>query len=363
MPSPMQKVAWEACLLRPRRDRALEAWLKREAGEAPGWSRYFWASPWFAKAMIRVGFHNGLLLRLDFELANLVALVVSQENSCRYCYAAARGMMRMLGLNEAGMQDLERRLGQVEFDTKTAAAVRFGRIVNRGHPLDGEAARDALRQAGFDDDEIRELAYVTVIMGFMNRLSTAVALPPQPWEGVPDNPFVRLFSPLVSAVLRRMMKHGRPETLPVPPPAVGGALIAFYRGSPIARVLAESLSEMWAADGLSRRSKVLMIATVAQGVDCPVCRQEVEALARAEGIAQQTLDDIVAHLDHPSLDEDDRRLLTLTRATLWYEPAILQKAARTLLDGIGEQKFIEALGVTTLANAYIRLTAALLPMT
>lgn len=361
MPNPLKQLPWEACPLTPSRDREIEAYLKREAGSAPRWSRYFWASPWFAKAMIRVGFANGLLVRLDFDLAHLTALVVSQENSCRYCYAVARAMLRMLGLNEARMQDLERRLSNVELDPRTAAAMRFARIVNRGHPLDGGAERATLQRAGFDDDEIRELAYVTVIMGFMNRLSTAAALSPQPWESVPDNPVFRLFRPIVSRVLRRLLKHGTPEAYAIPQSVLASTLLAVYQGSPIARVLSESLADLWAAEGLKRRTKILMIATIAQGLDCVVCRREAELLAMEEGIEASTLTAIVSHFDDPSLDDRDRELLMFARATLWYEPQKLQQLSRTLIVKIGERQFLEALGVATFANAYTRLTAAMAP--
>lgn len=361
MPNPLKQLPWEACPLTPSRDREVEAYLKREAGSVPGWSRYFWASPWFAKAMIRVGIENGLLMRLDFDLVNLTALVVSQENSCRYCYAVARAMVRMLGLNEARMQDLERRLGNVELDPRTAAALHFARIVNRGHPLDGGAERAALQRTGFDDDEIRELAYVTVITGFMNRLSTAAALPPQRWESAPDNPAIRLLRPLIALLLRRLMKHGTPDAYVVPPSVLAPTLIAVYQGSPIARILSESLADLWAAEGLNRRSKLLIIATIAQGVDCAICRREVELLAIEEGIETATLNAIISHLDDPSLNDQDRALLIFARATLWYEPQKLQQLSRTLIAKIGERQFLEALGVATFANAYTRLTATMIP--
>lgn len=361
MPSPLSQMPWDSSPLTPSSDRKVAAYLKREAGSVPGWTRHFWGSPWFSKAMIRVGFHDGLLMDLDFDLANLIGLVVSQENSCRYCYAASRGMLRLLGLNEARMQDLERRLGNLDLDPQTAAAVRFARVVNRGHAIDGGAERAALRAAGFDDDAIRELAYVTVIMGFMNRLSTAGGLAPQSWESAPDNPLLRLFQPLVTVVMRRMLKRGTVDAEAPPQSVLAPALIGAYQGSPIARVLSESLADMWAAEGLTRRSKVLMIAVIAYGLDCAICRREVAALATAEGMDATTLDTIVSHLDDPTLDDREREVMAFARATLWYEPQQLQKHSRALIGTIGERHFLEALGVATFANAYIRLAAALSP--
>lgn len=198
MPSPLRQLPWDDCLLIPLRDRGLEAKFKREVGAVPDWTRHFWSSPWFTKAMIRLGFDNGLLMDLDFDLALMAALVASQENSCRYCYAAIRAMLRLLGLNEARVQDLERRLTNMEIEPKVAAAVQFARALNRGNPFDGSAERGVLQRAGFSPEEIRELAFVVVSMGLMNRLSTAAALSPTTWERAPDHWAFALFQPLIA---------------------------------------------------------------------------------------------------------------------------------------------------------------------
>jgi AhpD family alkylhydroperoxidase len=358
MPSPLAQVTWDPCLLTASRDRRVEAWLKREAGSAPGWSRYYWSLPWLAKAAIRLNVDPPMVRRLEPNLAHLVALVVSQENSCRYCYAVARAMMRMLGTSEARMQDLEQRLAAADIDEKTAAAVRFARVVNRGNPLAGEDERAALRAAGFADEEIRELAYVIAVMGFINRMSTAPALPPQTWEALPDNPAVRLLRPLVARVLMR--GHGA-----APPPAgnacgsvLAPALIDAYAGSPIGRVLAGSLNDLWAAEGLERRAKVLMLATVAQGIECDTCQREAAALAFAEGIDPTAFHAIITHLDSRHLDERERALIEFARESLWYEPVKLQRLSRELHAALGEHRFLEALAVVAFANAIGRMTAA-----
>jgi len=100
MASPLLDVSWDQCLLEPAPDLQAEAALRRETGSAPGWIRYFLSCPWLPRAAIRLGIDNKLLVDLDFPTVDLIGLVVSQENSCRYCYAVTRMALRALGMSE-----------------------------------------------------------------------------------------------------------------------------------------------------------------------------------------------------------------------------------------------------------------------
>jgi AhpD family alkylhydroperoxidase len=135
MASPLLDVSWDQCLLEPAPDRQAEAALRRETGTAPSWIRYFLSCPWLPRAAIRLRIDNGLLVDVDFPTVDLIALVVSQENSCRYCYAVTRMALRVLGMSEERMQQLEQRLASGELEPKTAAVVNFGRRMTRATPL------------------------------------------------------------------------------------------------------------------------------------------------------------------------------------------------------------------------------------
>jgi len=359
MSNPLLQVPWETCLLEPVQDRALARQLKREAGAAPAWSRYFWISPWFAKAAIRLEWANGVLVELDFDIAILIALVVSRENSCRYCYATVRAMMRMLGLDEVRVLAIEAELAGGQLDARRDAVVHFARAVNRGHRIDGRALRERLLLAGFAPDEVREIAYVVVAMGFMNRMTTIAALSPASWERAPDRWIVRLLKPVLPTVLKRMMKRGQPATLPVADSPLSARLLACYDRSPIQAVLADSVRDLWASDGLPQRTKLLMLATIAQGIGCDVCAQEMARLAAAAGFEFDTLDRAAAHLDDPGLDASERELCEFARESLWYEPQQIQRKARAVCERIGKPAFVEAIAVAAFGNLLMRLTAAM----
>lgn len=359
MTNPLLQVPWEVCLLEPKQDRGLARELKRELGKVPRWSRYFWASPWFAKAAIRLEFTNGLLLKLDFDLATLVALVVSRENSCRYCYATIRTVMGMLGLSEARLQAVEAELSSGALDSRRAAAISFARAVNRGHHLDGRGERARLTAAGFSADEIRELAYVAATMGFMNRVTTIVALPPTLWERTSDSWAVQLLQPLLAPLVKRMLERGEPLATAAAESPLSTRLRACYENSPIQAVLADSVRDLWASDRLPQRTKLLLLATIAQGIDCAVCAQEIARLAETVGMDVNEINRAAAHLDDPALDSTERQLCEFARESLWYEPQIIQRKARALCEQLGEPVFVETLAVVAFGNMLMRLSATM----
>jgi len=57
------------------------------------------------------------------------------------------------------------------------------------------------------------------------------------------------------------------------------------------------------------------------------------------------------------LDDIERLLLRFARETIWYDPAALQRRARTLLDRLSVPQFLEAAGVAALANGLCRMAA------
>ena len=359
MASPLLDVSWDQCLLEPAPDRQAEVALRRETGAAPGWIRYFLSCPWLPRAAIRLGLDNKLLVHLDFPTADLIGLVVSQENSCRYCYAVTRMQLRVLGMSEERMQQLEQRLASGELEPKAAAAVRFARRMARSTPLVTPQDLEPLRAAGYSDAEIREIAFVVACIAFFNRISTIPALPPQSWEQLADRWFMRLFRPLVARMIRGWRKHGQPASFARPPEGPFAGLLLQFEGSPIGPALASALDGLWTSPILSRHCKALMFAVISHGLGCQTSRDEVARVLEAEGLAPAEAEQILAHLGGPDMDAAETALLAFARDTIWYEPIQIQRRARELRERLSAAQFVEALGVVALANSLCRLCAAL----
>jgi AhpD family alkylhydroperoxidase len=354
-------LAWGPCLLEPKRNPATEAWLRKETGTSPPWVRYYLGCPWVAKSVITLLPDNGLLVDLDFATADIVALVVSQENSCRYCYAVTRAQLRLLGMSEERMQALEQKLAAPALDSRGSAAVRFARRFARANPLALPSDLDELYRAGFSAGAARELAYVAAVIAYLNRLATFVAMPPQPWEQLADRWFVRIAQPLVAALVRRMKKRGRLTAAQMPDDVPFATVLQAFAGTPIAPALARTLHDAWESTLLPPRSRALMLAVIAHGLGSPSSCMEALRLAQRTGLSETELSAAVAQLGGPGVDERDRLLMQFARDTLWYEPQAIQQRTRDLLEHFGADVLLDAIGVAALGNAMCRLAAVLAP--
>ena len=145
-------------------------------------------------------------------LCDLIALVVSQDNSCRYCFGAQRAVMRMLGYREAYIARLERSFHVADLSDAERAGLDFARRISRADPRPSRAEVERLARAGFSPPAIAELAYVAAATVFANRAATLLALPPEPFETMVDRPLVRLMRPLMARRLRARPRQ--PEPLP-----------------------------------------------------------------------------------------------------------------------------------------------------
>jgi hypothetical protein len=75
-----------------------------------------------------------------------------------------------------------------------------------------------------------------------------------------------------------------------------------------------------------------MLAVVARRLGCEVCALEVGKTIQREGLKESALAQVPTHLDAPELEPIERLLVPFARETIWYEPAALQRRARSLRD-------------------------------
>ena len=353
----LKDVAWESCLLAPTRDRELESYAQTKLGVPFPAMRYFAALPWLARAMVDVHPEFGLQMHLDLALGDLIQLVVSQENSCRYCYAAVRAMLRIQGMSEERIRAIEGNLARTDLKPSEVASLAFARALSRSTPAAASSAKQALLDTGVSVAEMKEVAYVAAAINFSNRAATTPAIPPYQFERAPEQLYVRLLRPLIARILRRRRRQGQATPLDNVLSYPFSPLVDAFAGSPIAPVLAKALAEMWASPVLTRRCKLLMFAVVAHGLGCEACANEASRALLKEGFPEDALRNVLTHLDAPELDPIERLLVPFTRETIWYEPAALQRRARALRDQLTPVQFLEVIGVASLANGLCRLGA------
>ncbi len=353
----LESVEWEECLLEPRRDPELEREARRTLGFVPPALSLFSPCPWLARNFVHGGFRWGRLIHVDLALADLIFLAVSQDNSCRYCYAVQRTLFRILGFDEERIRRVEEASFSAEDDPRERLALDFARRFSRSNPAPSAADLSALRDAGYGDGAIKEIACVAASTVIGNRITTLPALPIEQSE-LDRRWLVRLFRPLVARWVRST--RGQPEFLP---PELKTGPFAYVGleldGLSIGCNLRETLDGAWSSPILTQRAKALVFAVVARGLRSERAEREARSLLAPHGLDEGQVEEILSHLASPKLNPLEAAIVPFARETIRYRPADIQRSARKLREQLSLEQFLELVGVVALANGTCRLSLAL----
>jgi AhpD family alkylhydroperoxidase len=351
----IQDVEWGQCLLQPVKDAEVLREVARSQGFVPDYLRLLAPCPWMVRTGAGAGFRQDQLVHTDLALADLVFLAVSQDNSCRYCYSSQRAVLRILGFEEERIERLEQASSAANASDRLA--LDFARRLSRANPPPSADDRDALQDAGYGDEAIKELAYVAASTVMSNRVSTLPALPMESAEH-DRRWFVRLLRPFVARRLRS--RKGRPERLP--PELTTGPYTYVARefdGLPTGRVLGELLRQAFESPILTRRAKVLMFAVVARGLGSERAEREATELLAPLGLDESDVQEVLAHLASAKLDPLEAALVPFARETIRYRAEDIQRRASDLSKSLSVEQFVEVVGVVGLANSVCRLSLVL----
>lgn len=117
------------------------------------------------------------LSKLEREM---IAVVVSAVNRCYYCLVAHGQAVRALsGRPELGEQ-LVMNWRVADLSPRETAMLGFAEKVAEASARIVEADRQALRDAGFSDRDIWDIAAVAGFFGMTNRLASATGMKPNP---------------------------------------------------------------------------------------------------------------------------------------------------------------------------------------
>jgi uncharacterized peroxidase-related enzyme len=139
--------------------------VARSLGSVPNLFRLVANSPAALQGYLALGAAVGSS-SLDPQLQERIALAVAELNGCDYCLSAHT----YLGRNVAKLDDAEITANRngTSNDMRAAAAVRFAAQVvrSRGHVADADL--QAVRAAGYRDDEIVEIVLAVALNTFTN---------------------------------------------------------------------------------------------------------------------------------------------------------------------------------------------------
>lgn len=351
----ISEIEWEACLLEPRPNPALEQRMQRETGRPGQLMRYFEGSPWLADTIVRLSIQHKTHLHIDADLADHIGLVISQDNSCRFCFGMARAFLRVTGVSEARIARMEEDQLTGDFQPRERAILDFSRRLSRGRPLLEPSDVAQLHDIGLSQMEIAEVIGLCLNHLFFNRLATLVALPPFQLEKFPDQWWVRLLRPIIAYKFRRM-QHTSAETrlLDEQKSGPGAAIINALDGLPVARDLRSVIDGMWLNAPLSSRTVSLIYAVVAYALGSTHCVAEARARLQEDGLESSDIDQILAHLSSPRLSEIETVLVPFARETVWYKPAQIQRRCAEIQAQIRRDEFLHFVGVVSIVNALCR---------
>jgi alkylhydroperoxidase family enzyme len=354
----VRDIEWLEPLVEPEPSQALKQYARQNLGVASSSLGFFASCPWVMRGMIDL--LSTKRVHIDHDLTDLVALIVSRDNSCRYCYAASRIIMRLMGMPEDRIRRLEQDLEMAQLDARTKLALDFAARISRSNPPPTQADKNALLESGYSEGAVQELAFVAAENTYHNRISTFPALPPQLPERMANSRFLGLLRPILAIPFRRMRKKGQTEFLSDELKAGPYTyLVLALDGLPAARTLRKILDEAWASPHLSARAKALTFAVVARGLGSSHAEREAFSLLAAEGLGKQKVEEILAHLSSPELDPGEAVMLPYARETIWYEPAAVQRRGREVQKRLTTPQFLELIGIASLANMVCRLAILL----
>src|SRR5262245_8619573 len=325
-------------------------------GFVPAWTARFAPLPWLVCAMSDMT--SDPFASLPLRDASLISLVVSRDNSCRFCYGTQRALMRILGFDLDAIDRLERD-ELVDPDPSAQLALDFARKVSRGSPRPDTAQLAALERSGRSRESVAELVFAAASAVFANRVATLVALPPELIERSGYQLAGRLLRPLITRMVKPRRKA--PEASPVPNEGLGAPVVAALGMSPAAGVLRRTIDGALASPVLPRRTKLLMLAVIARALECGRCEQDAASALLATGMAGGDVAQALDHLSSPALDAREAQLVPFARETVRCNPPDIQRRLRTPASslGLGVEEVLEVVGVTAAGNALCRASIIL----
>ncbi|UXX84223.1 peroxidase-related enzyme [Roseovarius pelagicus] len=127
--------------------------------------------------------YNDLMLA-DSALSKLeremIAVVVSSINRCWYCQVAHGAAVRQLSGDPALGEAMVMNWRVAQLDARQTAMLEFTEKVTTQSAKVVEADRAALRDVGFSDRDIWDIANVTGFFNMSNRVASATGMEPNP---------------------------------------------------------------------------------------------------------------------------------------------------------------------------------------
>ena len=108
----------------------------------------------------------------------MIVVAVSSYNQCQYCVVAHGAILRIRAKNPLIADQVAANFRKADVTQKQRAMLEFALRITREANVVEEADSAALRDLGFSDDDIWDIAAIAAFFGMSNRMANFTALRP-----------------------------------------------------------------------------------------------------------------------------------------------------------------------------------------
>jgi uncharacterized peroxidase-related enzyme len=152
---------------------------REKAGFVPNVFRAYSRRPEHFRAFMH---YHDVLMRGQSGLSRsereAIVVAVSAENLCQYCVTSHGAALRILGKDPVLADQIAINWRTAELSPRWRAMLAFASRVNERGFAASDAEIAALREAGFSDDDVWDIAAIAAFFGFSNRMAGLMDLRP-----------------------------------------------------------------------------------------------------------------------------------------------------------------------------------------
>ncbi|MDR2324702.1 MAG: peroxidase-related enzyme [Acidovorax sp.] len=126
-------------------------------------------------------YHDALMERpskLTKAEREMIVVATSAVNQCQYCVIAHGAILRIRAKNPLMADQIATNYRKADITPRQKAMLDFAMKVSANAHLVGEADFELLKQHGFDDEDIWDMAGVSAFFGMSNRLANVTNMRP-----------------------------------------------------------------------------------------------------------------------------------------------------------------------------------------
>jgi uncharacterized peroxidase-related enzyme len=109
-----------------------------------------------------------------------IVVAVSSENRCQYCMTAHGAALRILGKDPMLADQIANNWQTADLTPRWRAMLSFASLVNEPGFAATDEDLDDMRDAGFSEDDIWDIAAIAAFFGFSNRMAGLMDIRPNP---------------------------------------------------------------------------------------------------------------------------------------------------------------------------------------